>query len=164
MKKLYIVRHAKSDWGNDDLKDIDRPLNSRGYGDAYHMSKKFLDKRGVPDLLVASPAIRSLSTALIFARTFAYEEHKILMKEGIYESTHKVLQKTIAAIHNDFGTVMLFGHNPGLTNLFNEVSDSFIDNIPTCGIIGIEFNSPYWKDILSSKGNTIYTDFPKEFK
>ena len=164
MKTLYIVRHAKSDWGHEGLKDIDRPLNSRGYGDAYLMSKKFLKEHGSPELMVSSTAIRAISTAMIFARNFSYHENEILILQHIYEVAAGTLKKVITEFDNTKNKIMLFGHNPGMTNLFNDVSDSYIDNIPTCGMIGIEFDSNSWKTVFSEKGKTIFSDFPKEFK
>lgn len=164
MKTLYIVRHAKSDWGHEGLKDIDRPLNQRGYGDAYLMSKNFFKAHGAPELLVSSTAIRAISTAMIFARSFGYHENAILILENIYEVQAATLKKVINGFDDKKNRIMLFGHNPGLTNLFNDVSDSFADNIPTCGIIGIEFNAASWSKVFSSEGKTLFSDFPKEFK
>jgi phosphohistidine phosphatase len=68
MKKLFLVRHAKSDWTYEGLPDIDRPLNERGYRDAHIMSKHLSSKKHVPDGIIASPAIRTINTALIFSR------------------------------------------------------------------------------------------------
>ena len=69
MKTLYLARHAKSDWGNEVLKDIDRPLNNRGYSDAYIQSVKFSTDQKHPDLIISSPAVRAFTTAGIFSRT-----------------------------------------------------------------------------------------------
>ena len=164
MKTLYIVRHAKSDWGNEGLKDIDRHLNNTGYNDAYLMSNNFALNNPMPQLLVSSSAIRALSTALIFARSFHYSERNILIEERIYEASTNELISCIAELDNKLNNVMLFGHNPGLTNLFNQISDSFIDNLPPCGILGINFEINTWKDILKIKGKSFLTNFPKEFR
>ena len=164
MKTLYIVRHSKSDWGSEALKDIDRHLNPKGYADAYFMSNNFIQNHPIPDLLVSSPAIRAMSTALIFARNFNYPERAITIKASIYEANTEDLIKCIAEFDDSKNNIMLFGHNPGLTNLFTQISDSFIDNIPTSGIIGITFEVKTWKDITRVEGKTLFTNFPKEFK
>jgi phosphohistidine phosphatase len=164
MKQLYLVRHAKSDWGHEGLMDIDRPLNERGYGDAYLMSKNFLKANEVPELLISSAATRALSTAMIFARTFAYPENEIDISTSIYEAPSSDIREVVMAIDEHYSRVMLFGHNPGLTNFFNEVSDSFLDNIPTCGVIGLQFSGSSWQDIFDKKAKTLFSDFPKEFK
>ncbi|MFL5752023.1 MAG: hypothetical protein ACJ76F_01345 [Bacteroidia bacterium] len=101
---------------------------------------------------------------MIFARSFSYHENKILILENIYEVQASTLKEVIMNFDDASDKIMLFGHNPGLTNLFNDVSDSFVDNIPTCGMIGIQFNATKWKDVFSAKGKTIFSEFPKEFK
>ncbi len=164
MKTLYLVRHAKSDWGNEVLKDIDRPLNNRGYSDAYIQSVKFSTDQKHPDLIVSSPAVRAFTTAGIFARTLKYKEDKILISQGIYESSSSTIINTIAATNDAVSTLMVFGHNPGFTEAFDELSDSYIDNIPTCGIVGITFNVKSWTEIIDTKGHCFLSFFPKDFK
>lgn len=165
MKKLILVRHAKSDWGHDGLKDIDRPINQRGYNDAYDMSNWFGEHHDKPDMIVTSDATRALSTALIFSRLFEFGAAKVLMVPEIYESDVKTLKACIAALDNKANSVMLFGHNPGLTNLANELcADMDFDNIPTTGMVAIQFDVKAWKDVVNTQGKTIFYRYPKEFK
>lgn len=56
---------------------------------------------------------------------------------------------------------MLFGHNPGLTNLFNEISDAYLDNLPTCAVVMIQFESQSWTNIFTKKENTLFPNFLK---
>lgn len=166
MKTLVLVRHAKSDWGNEALKDIDRHLNERGYEDAYFMSDWYKKNMQMPDLMVSSPATRSLSTAFIFARKFGKPESEIKIKESVYESTTENCIKLISQFDNNNSCAMLFGHNPGITNLANELNKELMfDNIATCGIVCIEFDINNWKDILKVKeGKLLNYKFPKSFK
>ncbi|MCX7728886.1 MAG: histidine phosphatase family protein [Bacteroidia bacterium] len=158
MKTLILIRHAKSDWGYDFLKDIDRPLNERGFRDAYMQSKWYKDNYPLPQSIYTSPAIRAISTALIFARTLQYDEQKIVIRHGIYEATTDNFLSNIQSLSDHIETAMFFGHNPTITNLFNLLSnDVFIDNIPTCGIMKLEFNIPSWKEVGQAKaGKTEY--------
>ena len=87
MKTLFLVRHAKSSWTQLHLPDIDRPLNERGYNDAHLVSKTMLHKTKLPDQMISSSAVRAMTTALIFARTFAYPEEKIQIESQLYETT-----------------------------------------------------------------------------
>jgi phosphohistidine phosphatase len=164
MKKLFIVRHAKSDWGHEGLPDIDRPLNQRGYDDAHRLSTSFKLKHGVPDLMVSSSATRAISTAFIFARNFSYQEKKVEVVNEIYEANVAKLINLITGVDDKHNSLMLFGHNPGLTNLFNEICDAELDNLPTCGLVLIEFNVKNWKSVLEKKGKFIFSEFPKDFK
>jgi phosphohistidine phosphatase len=166
MKKIVLVRHAKSDWGNETLKDIDRPLANRGYDDAYYMSSWFKENYGLPDLMVSSAATRALSTAFVFARTFGIPESKVQVIESIYESKVSNLLKLISQLDDKNLIVMLFGHNPGITNLANELNrDILFDNLPTCAVVEIEFPDLSWMEISQKKeGKLINYKFPKSFK
>lgn len=166
MKELILVRHAKSDWTNESIKDIDRPLGERGYQDAYMLSKWYKEEMGLPDQILSSPATRALNTAFIFARTFGMPEREILIDENLYESFVKSYLKSISQINNKVNRLMVFGHNPMLTELSNELNkDLLFDNVPTCGIIKIGFEIKDWKDILDKKeGKLLMNKFPKSFK
>ena len=68
MKKLYLIRHAKSSWKDITLDDFDRPLNKRGKTDAPFMAQKLKDKNIYPDIIISSPAKRAKSTAKAFKK------------------------------------------------------------------------------------------------
>ncbi|MCC6685100.1 MAG: histidine phosphatase family protein, partial [Bacteroidia bacterium] len=72
MKQLVLVRHAKSDWANPELKDFDRPLNERGKQNAPEMGKRLASKKWPVDLIVSSPAKRALKTARLLAKEIHY--------------------------------------------------------------------------------------------
>ena len=164
MKQLILVRHAKSEWGEEWLKDIDRPLSERGYRDAYTLSEWFFNKHEVPKKLISSDATRALSTAFVFARNLNYPTKEIIIEPKIYECTEKTLKDIISKIDNTIEYVMVFGHNPSITNLVNELNDGLdFDNIPTCGIISMMFEMKNWKDINTKKGKINIQQFPKEF-
>lgn len=165
MRELYLVRHAKSDWGTEFLKDIDRPLNERGYGDAYFMSKWFLKNHPLPACIISSPATRALSTALIFARAFEFDMKKFQLAEGVYESSASSLISVVAEQNDNCASLMLFGHNPGITDAFNQMSeDIYIDNVPTCGIVKLVFDAAKWSEIKNRKAAVGFFKFPKDFR
>ncbi|HET6990083.1 MAG TPA: histidine phosphatase family protein, partial [Bacteroidia bacterium] len=95
MKTLYLVRHAKSSWNIPGLGDIDRPLNERGYSDAHEMAKRIRKKmhannQSAPgEILVSSPAIRAVSTTLIFARTFNIDPSRVHIHPLLYDTSSK---------------------------------------------------------------------------
>jgi phosphohistidine phosphatase len=164
MKTLTIVRHAKSDWGNDNLEDIHRPLSESGYTDAKVLSKQLLKKMETPDYWLTSPAIRAYSTALVFSNAFKHDAEKIVIKKKVYEANIKTLKQIINQIPDNVKNAILFGHNPGLTNFFNEISDSYADNIPTCGVLHLKASVNKWKDVFTKKMENDFTVYPKEFK
>lgn len=165
MKQLTFIRHAKSDWGDELLKDIDRPLSERGYKDAYNQSKWYAQHQPIPDLVLSSTATRALSTALIFARCFELDMQNFVFEKDVYECSVDTLLSIIRKQSNDKQNIFIFGHNPAFTNVCNELStDLFFDNVPTCGMVSFHFDLKKWKDLSVHTGNLNFQQFPKEFK
>jgi len=164
MMQLTLIRHAKSDWENEALKDIDRHLNARGYNNAYQLSEWYVNNQIKPDLIISSSATRALSTALIFVRTLNYNIADLIIETEIYESTSNIILSVIKKQNDLKKSILLFGHNPSLTNFANEFcTNLFIDNIPTCGIISINFETDSWKNISPQNSSLNFHKFPKEY-
>ncbi len=161
MKQLIMVRHAKSDWGDFNLKDFDRPLNARGHKNAPEMAKRLVDKKLAPHLIVSSPALRALTTAKYFAAAWQIKPELIKTELSIYEAPIKNLLKVVSDLDNQHDKVALFGHNPGLTDLLHYLTGEYIGNMPTCSVAVIEFPFDDWKMISGSTGNLVLFDYPK---
>jgi phosphohistidine phosphatase len=165
MKEIIFVRHAKSDWGTEFLKDVDRHLSERGYRDAYFLGDWYLRNKSKPDLILSSTATRALNTALIFARASEFNMAHFHLEKRIYEASIARLFSVIREQDNSYKSIMLFGHNPSLTNICNELSDDlFFDNIPTSGMASYNFNVQSWAEVDSKKGKLNFFQFPKNFK
>src|SRR3954469_11159183 len=87
MKTVTLVRHTKSSKNIPNIRDIDRPLNDRGYQDAYAIGERLSEKSFKAELLISSPAIRAFSTALIIAGRLSYADDKILLRKNLYETS-----------------------------------------------------------------------------
>jgi phosphohistidine phosphatase len=161
MKKLYLVRHAKSSWKHPDLDDFERPLSKRGKRDGPIMGRFLRDKDILLDILISSPAVRAKKTAKIIAKNLAYSKNKIKFDHDIYEASTKDLLIIFSNINDKHNTVMLVGHNPSMTYLANMLASCRIDNIPTCGIVCIELNITSWKEISENCGELIFFEYPK---
>lgn len=161
MKTLYLVRHAKSDWSIDHLSDIDRPLNERGYGDAHKMSQRLKGNNIVPALIISSPAIRAISTALIFARMLDYDPKAILLNKQLYDTSVKEYLKCISEINDKHKTVFMFGHNPIITNTANTLTNAVPQEMATCCVAGIESPAEHWKQIAENNNALTCFDYPK---
>lgn len=158
-KQLLLVRHGKSDWGNADLKDFDRPLNKRGKENAPEMAERLLRRDFKFDLMVSSPAKRAKSTAKYFAEAYGVEH--ITYEESIYEANTTALLKVVNGLNDDADTVIMFGHNPGFTDFANELSDADIYNIPTAGMVLVSFPFDSWKMVSRGTGELVFFDYPK---
>lgn len=159
-KQLLLIRHAKSDWGNADLRDFDRPLNKRGKANAPDMAERLVRQRIVPDLIVSSPALRALTTANFFATAWKIAPEAIQKEPTIYEASIKSLVSVINKIDNRYDRIALFGHNPGLTDLANYF-DGHIDNMPTCSVLMLEFPFDDWRMVSADTGKVLLYDYPK---
>lgn len=165
MKEIVLIRHAKSDWGSENLQDIDRPINERGYRDAYFMSEWYLKQKKKPDLIISSSATRALSTAMIFARTINFDVKLMKITEQIYECHASDLISLIKAQDNEIDRLMIFCHNPCITDVCNSLTDDvFIDNVPTCGIVQLNFEIKKWIDLEVKKASVGFFQFPKDFR
>jgi len=163
MKKLYLVRHAKSSWKNPELSDKERPLNKRGKNDAPFMGKTLKEKKVKPDLMISSDAVRAKKTAYAIAKELEYEKNNIVLTDDIYEASSLELLNLVKSFDQDFSSVMMFGHNPALTSLHNYLTDHYIYNIPTCGVVGIEFENQ-WSGIDERSGKFLFFIYPKMYK
>lgn len=159
MKKIFLVRHAKSDWNNSEIEDIERPLNDRGYSNANQMSKSF---KTMPDLIVSSPAIRAISTALIFARNLNYDPNNLQIRKELYEASEKDYLSVIHQLDDQYNTIMLFAHNPTISTVAESLVKSLPMEMATCAIAGISFDCSKWSDIKNNQGDLFLFDYPKK--
>lgn len=165
MKELTFIRHAKSDWGSEILRDVDRHLNERGYSDAYFMSEWYARNKKNPERIISSTATRALSTALIFARKMDFNMDQFILESGVYESSVQELLSIVRRQDDKLNSLMLFGHNPGFTDICNVLSnDLYFDNVPTCAIVSFHFDITSWLEVSEKKGTINFYQFPKNFK
>lgn len=162
-KTLYLIRHAKSSWGNPGLRDHDRPLNNRGLHDAPKMALFLAENAAKPSLIITSTAKRALSTALYFADTFEIPEEKVRREAAIYEAHPTDVLKIIHQLPDTESCVLVFGHNPTFTSLANVFSeDMYIENVPTCGIVKITTTAESWNKMYEGNAKVVACYFPKE--
>ena len=162
MKTLYIVRHAKSSWEYEGIKDIDRPLNKRGINNAYLISSVLNKKIACPDVFISSCANRALHTAMIFSYTFNYPLTNLKISKSLYSFSDGYLIKTVKALDDGFDSAIIFSHDHGISDFVNKFGSEKMNHVPTCGVVGIKFNTNHWKNI--KEGNTFITEFPKHYK
>ena len=163
MLKLFLLRHGKSSWDDISLIDIDRPLGKRGIKDAPLMGKYFIKEHKKPQIIISSPARRARETAELFADAIDYKLDNIRLEQSLYEAAVDDIMRVIYGIEDTYDRVMLIGHNPGFTELANHLAaETSIDNIPTCGLFGVEFDVKSWKKIEPKKGKFLFLDYPKK--
>ncbi|MFD0861512.1 SixA phosphatase family protein [Sungkyunkwania multivorans] len=161
MKTLIFVRHGKSSWEYS-VQDKDRPLKERGINDAYLVASEAVKNGIMPEAVFASFANRALHTCIIFLRTLQFPIEKLVVTPELYDFGGSSVQAYIDSIDNSIDTVMLFGHNHAFTSLANMLGDKYIENVPTSGMVVIDFEVNSWKDIKQGKTKHFMT--PKQLK
>lgn len=162
--RLFLIRHAKSSWKHPELSDFDRPLNKRGKKDAPFMGKWLRSQKIEPSVIISSPAKRAKATILSLAEEIGYDAEKIIFDKRIYEAWMNDLLRIIQEVESKNKEVFLIGHNPGL-NMFAEfLTDTYVENIPTCGIVCIEFSKGKWHEIKEGDGKISFFEYPKKLR
>lgn len=144
MKYIYISRHAKSSCDHLGTKDFDRPLNERGHHDAPAMAKLFEKNGYSPEILLSSPANRALTTAEYYSERF---QLPITQVTKLYHGIPEDYLLEIQNLPDHVESVMLFGHNPGITYIANLIQSNCTDNIPTAGVIIASCAVSRWEDV-----------------
>lgn len=161
MRHLILLRHAKSSWDHPGLADIERPLNKRGQRDAPIMGQRLRERNLQINRIVSSPAVRALTTARTIAAELGYADTAIRKRQDLYLASPRSIVNCLVDEAEDCATVILVGHNPGMTELANLLSDARIDNIPTCGMFAVDFDCNSWEEILRHPGRFAWFDYPK---
>lgn len=159
---LTLVRHAKSDRGDATLPDFERPLNARGERDAPGMARRTLEAGLVPDLIISSPAVRALTTAKAFARVFGYPPERILHDNRVYEAPASRLLELVQAHAGRARHVMLFGHNPGISEFAARlVGDPDLRDQPTCALVSLAVPAGGWRRLSWGSARLVHHDWPR---
>jgi phosphohistidine phosphatase len=164
MKTICLVRHAKSSKSIPGIRDIDRPLNEKGYREAYLVGEKLAEKSFKPQLLISSPAIRAFNTALVFAGRLSYPEEKIILKKDLYETSPEDYINEIMQTENAINSLMLFGHNPLISTVLSKLIKKNYQDMETSAAAAINFNVKAWKDIAGMKGELLFHISPKNLE
>ncbi len=161
MRELLLIRHAKSSWKYDVI-DAKRPLKQRGLNDADLVSKAFKTIGFRPDKIFSSPANRALTTCKIFMTNLEYDETILEINDALYDFGGENVINFLRQLDNHYEKVIIFGHNHAFTSICNIFGDIFIDNLPTCGLVLIQFNADRWQTI--ENGKTKLKIFPRDLK
>lgn len=161
MKTLTIVRHAKSSWKDTSLQDRDRPLNKRGERDAPDMGKRIAAAGIRPSLMISSPAVRAWTTAKVIAREIDYPVDELQREDHLYLASVNTILDVLVAQDANAKSVMLFGHNPGLTDFANFLVPGLTNNLPTAGVVSVSFERDDWSLYDRPEMSLDLYDYPK---
>jgi phosphohistidine phosphatase len=162
MKRLTLVRHSKSDWSLPGQQDWDRALNKRGQRDAPEMARRLRARKLKPDVILSSPAVRALATATIMARELKVAASIVHQDERLYLAGPADMLAVIRELGGHAQHLMVFGHNPGITDFANRLSaGDRIDNMPTSAVFTATFGIHDWSELDWASGQDAQFDYPK---
>ena len=150
MKKLHLIRHAKSSWEDSSLADIDRPLNSRGIRSCQAIAPEIIKAGCHFEHTYCSPAVRAQSTIEQISRRITQQDIHWQIDENLYTFSSQALMTWCHNLDNSISEVVLIGHNPAITDFCNDACDQYIDNIPTCSYVQLIFSQNTWKDLSAN--------------
>ncbi|MCC8426669.1 histidine phosphatase family protein [Mucilaginibacter sp. UR6-11] len=157
MKKLLLVRHAKATHETGFV-DFERPLKPSGLQNAAIMAGRLKEHNLLPQILVASPALRTISTANVFSQHLAIPKSEEIM--GIYEASQDQLVDIISQLSDEYDFVGLVGHNPAIAQVLHYLTDE-VHDVPPGAVALIEFELDTWAAVSGSAGKLIFYDSPK---
>jgi phosphohistidine phosphatase len=163
MRRLLLLRHAKAVPATDPLTDSARPLAERGLRDARRIGERLRQHEPRPTLILSSPATRALQTAELVAAAMDYAREEIALERRLYLAEPATLMTVIAGQSAATETLLVVGHNPGLTELAHQLLPALdVDDLPTCAVVGFEYgDAPDWAGVAGAAAAFGYYDFPK---
>ena len=148
MKRLLILRHAKSSWADQSLDDRLRPLNERGRRDAPRAGRWLRERRVMPDLIIASDAVRARTTAEAVAEAAACRS-AIAIEPSLYHAAPHDVIDVLRELPDQAHTVLVVGHNPGLEDLIQQLTGES-HRMPTAALVDLELPIERWRDLDES--------------
>lgn len=145
MKKIVLFRHGKTE-AHHSSGDFFRELTHRGFEQVPLMSKKLAETGLISDAIFTSPASRAIQTADMIASTFGIDKHKIIIEKSLYLCDAPHLLSFVRNLPEQFESVVIVGHNNGLTDFINMYSEIRLDNLPTSGYAMLVHEGLLWSD------------------
>jgi phosphohistidine phosphatase len=164
MKTLYLIRHAKSSWEEPGVADADRPLVPKGLKKTKLIIDFLIKRNTTVDLVISSPAVRAFETAKLVAAGLDYPAGKIKTDRKVYDGYYDRILDIIYGTPNTIDSLMIFGHNPTITQLANLFLHPGIDNMPTSAVVCLTFPTDKWEEIPSSEAVKEFFITPKMLK
>lgn len=153
MKRLMLLRHAKSSWDSSTLSDHDRPLNGRGKNDAPRMGRLLYHEGLVPDVIVSSTAVRAADTAGLVALAAGYEGD-VVYTGRLYHAGPETYLALAEELPDTVNIVLMIGHNPGLEELVEALS-GHAERLPTAALAVFEIAIDRWQDLSADSTCTL---------
>jgi phosphohistidine phosphatase len=162
LKTLILLRHGKALKESTSGNDYDRTLDERGKTEVAHMARLLKEKKTIPEIIVASPAKRTSKTAEIVIKELGLNKSHLEFESSIYDASLQDLMHVIRAVNNNYSQIMLVGHNPSITGLVGFLTPTFLEHVPTSGLVAIELEISIWQMAQPQCGKLLWYKGPKD--
>ena len=153
VKRLLILRHAKSSWADSSISDWHRPLNERGIHDAPRAGEWLRERSLVPDVIITSDAVRARATAEAVAKAAGCSQ-AMIVEPLLYHAKPDDVLAVLRSAPDEAGTILIVGHNPGLEELVRQLTGESLD-LPTAALVHIAMPIDKWSEADSSLAASI---------
>jgi phosphohistidine phosphatase len=161
LQHLYLIRHAKSSWADPGVDDFHRPLNQRGERAVVLMGQRLAEAGVVPQLIVASPAARTRTTANALAHSVGYDSRAIRYDDGLYLGSEVYHYRLLETLFTTVDSIFLVGHNDTISYAAAHLTGRDLGNVPTCGIVALEYEGQGFAP-LPGRGRLQFYWYPKD--
>jgi phosphohistidine phosphatase len=161
VKRLTLMRHAYAQWKDPQISDFDRPLNRRGTSEAEAMSRRLIELKLIPTILLSSTARRARQTADIVARELGVAARNMRTEESLYLAPAVDILRLVQATGPRIPHLMIVGHNPGITEVANLLAPSHpIENLATAAVCLLTFDTRSWTAVEASTLRDLQCESP----
>jgi phosphohistidine phosphatase len=160
VKRLTLMRHANAQWKDPQISDFDRPLNRRGTSEAEAMSRRLIELKLIPLLLLTSSARRARQTADIVARELGVPPRKTRTDESLYLAPAEDILRVIKTTGPRIPHLMIVGHNPGITEVANLLAPTSHVDLGTAALCSLTFDTRSWADVRAGNLRDVRSESP----
>ena len=161
MKTLVLMRHGKADVTAPSGRDFDRALSAKGHEQVKVMSAWLKEQGILPDSIISSSALRTQETARGMAMGLGYDATRISFRKDLYLATPSVYASCLLVTPNEVNTLMVVGHNNGISEWARELLFGFYEELPTAGVLVVQSETPDWASWLLYKTQFVTYQIPK---
>jgi phosphohistidine phosphatase len=160
VKRLTLMRHANAQWKDPQLSDFDRPLNRRGTSEAEAMSRRLIELKLIPTIVLTSTARRAQQTADIVGKELGVPARNMRSDESLYLAAAADILRVIQTTGPRIPHLMIVGHNPGITELANLLAPTSHVDLATAAICSLTFDARSWADVKSGNLRDVQSESP----
>jgi len=147
MKRLFLVRHAKSDWGDPMTPDKNRPLNISGMEEAPRMARMMKQRDWQVGRWLCSTARRAQQTAALMCNELDYPESDIYSSDALYLAEPQAILNQLARMDKKLESLAVVAHNPGISELATQMGLPYFGGVPTCAVVAFTLDIHHWFEL-----------------